>query len=541
MHRQRLASRLAARLFVLGALAGAGACSAPEPAAQAGHGEQAVIFGADDRRQYYEVEGLRQRVADSTVALVASDKVTANADGSYTLDASRTYAQKHTLCSDQPFASEPAPAFCSGFMVGPDLIATAGHCGVLGPGCANTVVVFGFRKDDASTVRGTVPAQDAYRCTAVLDELYTPWSDYQIFRVDRPIVGRTALPLRRSGRPALGTPVFLSAHPAGIPVKVGGGATVQENSDYQYFSANLESVGGSSGGPVVNAETGLVEGLLFLGFTDYRLDTERSCNVLTACPDSGCPGWMRATRSDQFQAFLPLPPVIASTPPASAVPGTAYTYWAGATGLQPIRWSLTGAPAGMTVEGTTGKVAWTSAVRGRFTVTVNATNSLGTDSQSFTLTVSPAPRDVQLDPVEGYDRKTKRTLTGLGILGQLLAADAGYLILDGGQYVNLQFQALPLHGSVSSVELHVQHYEDPSLEAGRLELGIGKGNVLAPALRATLSAPVLSGPDKQAELVWDITRWTRDLSTIFLRLENHALPGQRVHLDRAYLVVKLGS
>jgi WD40 repeat protein len=87
----------------------------------------------------------------------------------------------------------------------------------------------------------------------------------------------------------------------------------------------------------------------------------------------------------------PQAPVIAEIPDGSVSVGDAYT---GPTpvmvqGVQPITWSLVTGPQDMTIDSGTGVVSWPSAVEGVTTVTIRATNDLGSDDESWLLSVYP--------------------------------------------------------------------------------------------------------------------------------------------------------
>ncbi|MCZ6752334.1 MAG: putative Ig domain-containing protein [Acidobacteria bacterium] len=78
----------------------------------------------------------------------------------------------------------------------------------------------------------------------------------------------------------------------------------------------------------------------------------------------------------------------------SVVEGTPYT---GPTpslssGTTPVTWSLQTGPSGMTINGTTGVVSWTSptAVGSPHTITIRASNSVGSDDETWMLTVTSA-------------------------------------------------------------------------------------------------------------------------------------------------------
>ena len=78
-------------------------------------------------------------------------------------------------------------------------------------------------------------------------------------------------------------------------------------------------------------------------------------------------------------------PTIISTPLTAATVGAVYTYDVDATGNPVPTYTLTVAPAGMTIDGVTGLISWTPTATGTFDVTVEASNTEGTDSQTFTI------------------------------------------------------------------------------------------------------------------------------------------------------------
>jgi hypothetical protein len=67
-----------------------------------------------------------------------------------------------------------------------------------------------------------------------------------------------------------------------------------------------------------------------------------------------------------------------------------YSYDVEATGVPDPTFALCGAPAGMTIDAATGLIQWTPTAAGDFDVCVSATNSEGSDTQNFVVTVIPA-------------------------------------------------------------------------------------------------------------------------------------------------------
>jgi hypothetical protein len=86
-----------------------------------------------------------------------------------------------------------------------------------------------------------------------------------------------------------------------------------------------------------------------------------------------------------------LAPTITSTPGKSAVVGTPYSYQVLSTANPQATYTLTGQPAGMTINASTGLISWTPtyATEGAYTLTATASNSAGQASQTWTLGAAP--------------------------------------------------------------------------------------------------------------------------------------------------------
>lgn len=290
----------AAALAASFALACAPADDAPTETAAT---EGSLIYGADDRREPYERnDALANALTEATSALFDAGQLRA-VSGGYVLDVSSRFGAAYGLCADEPYRNQPSSAFCTGFLVAPDLMVTAGHC-IDDRACRDVQFVFGFAMQDASTVTATVPASDVYGCADIIARAETSTDDYAVVRLDRAVAGRAPLAVRRSGSVSLGDAVTVAGHPAGLPLKIAGGATVRGTGHPYYFEANVDTYGGNSGSPVVAAD-GTVEGILVRGNADFTYDYGARCYVSNECPDGGCPGWEGITRASRFVDHVP--------------------------------------------------------------------------------------------------------------------------------------------------------------------------------------------------------------------------------------------
>ena len=263
---------------------------------------QEVIYGTDDRSDLYEVVDTSVlRDADSVVALVQAGRITDNGDGTSTLTGP-TFGDRNNLCASEPFRTQPAIAFCSGFLVDPSLVATAAHC-VDDAGLADVRFVFGFEMSDATTAETRIDTDQIYRGTRIIGrQIGTEGTDWAVVQLDRPVLDHPFVRLRRTGKIADGAAVHVIGHPSGLPKKYAPGANVRDNTRARYFVANLDTYGGNSGSAVFSSATHDVEGVLVRGEVDFV--SNGTCNVSNVCPVDGCRG-EDCTRTVEFAELVP--------------------------------------------------------------------------------------------------------------------------------------------------------------------------------------------------------------------------------------------
>lgn len=246
-----------------------------------------VVYGADNRKDIYEVtDSTLLNLADSTVALVRTSGLTPKGD-TVSIKTS-SYSSSYNLCREEPFYDQSTAAFCSGFLVTPDTVVTAGHCIETQSSCDTTSFVFGFHVKTAGVYPTEARSEDVYRCKSVVAaQVVSTGHDFSVVKLDRPVGNHRPLSLRRSGTPAVGDALTVIGHPAGLPVKISGGAAVRSLQN-GYLVANLDTYGGNSGSAVFNDRTGEVEGILVRGETDYKY--KGNCMVSNVCTNEGCRG-----------------------------------------------------------------------------------------------------------------------------------------------------------------------------------------------------------------------------------------------------------
>ena len=101
-----------------------------------------VIYGDDNRIDYSKAPAPFQKLADSVVSLWDRKSIKEANGQPYLI--TETFERRKGLCPGETFGQQPAGAFCSGTLVGEDLVLTAGHCIKDESSCATARIVFGF-------------------------------------------------------------------------------------------------------------------------------------------------------------------------------------------------------------------------------------------------------------------------------------------------------------------------------------------------------------------------------------------------------------
>jgi ankyrin repeat protein/V8-like Glu-specific endopeptidase len=256
-----------------------------------------VIYGPDNRVEVYQATAGQQKLAASTAAMVAiSDtEILVNQDTGETYYQLKddSLSDVMNVCSSERYATQPAAAMCSGFLVGPDLLVTAGHCVNTSFDCEGNVWVFDYNVDkDNNTANTQIAPKDVYKCKSIVNYKYgyNIKSDYSLIELERVVEGRDALSFRTEGEASVGDEILVIGHPSGLPAKVATNAAVRSTDAEVYFTANLDTFGGNSGSAVFNAKTSKVEGILVRGEKDYVYEDDLGCRVVYECKDDECRG-----------------------------------------------------------------------------------------------------------------------------------------------------------------------------------------------------------------------------------------------------------
>lgn len=283
------------------------------------HADPLVIYGNDDRQEVYEATAAHQLLAQSTAILISKFEMTREASKPglvqlnqntlknwlesslnnksgkklFSPEVEKAGAAGISFCEGTRFVDQPNPGMCSGFLIAPDLIVTAGHCVEMDDFCEDFKWVFDFNVDKTTQKAGVdVKEENIYSCKKVVSHSLNGMlgMDFGVVQLTRPVVGRKPLEIRSNTKIADKEELLVIGGPSGLPTKVAPGAAVRTNNHPNFFVANLDTFQGNSGSAVFNSATGVVEGILVRGEEDYVPNYQKMCVEANKCASDDCRG-----------------------------------------------------------------------------------------------------------------------------------------------------------------------------------------------------------------------------------------------------------
>lgn len=255
-----------------------------------------VVYGTDNRMDLYQVtNALHKTLAQSTAGMIPVNQMKKSAaPNTFELINFKTLGQAENICQGEAFVDQPVAPICSGFLVGPDLLVTAGHCyksfATPEQVCKSFAWVFDYnKKTPGADPTKNMSLNNIYLCKSIVEAQMSNTVDFSIIRLDRKVVGRAPLKFRDSGKVANSTELVVIGHPTGLPTKVSPNGKITKNTEPTTISTTLDTFHGNSGSAVFDAKSGMVEGILIQGKTDYRpsiASNPDSCMVVNKCDET---------------------------------------------------------------------------------------------------------------------------------------------------------------------------------------------------------------------------------------------------------------
>jgi len=244
-------------------------------------------------------------------------------------------------------------------------------------------------------------------------------------------------------------------------------------------------------------------------------------------------------------------PRFTSAPVTTATVGALYTYDVNAADPDvgdTLVYSLTAKPADMTINSTTGLIQWKPTQVGDNKVAVKVADSDSTpalDTQSFTIKVNPPPPKIaKLTVLDGFDQRTRRTLSAEGKANIVQSSDNNRWSTVYCSYVSFDFSdvSIPADAAIKSVVVRVEHFEEEGFAQGNLKWAVGTGWPNKPAVWAALNAPVHEEEHHEAVDSWDVTGVVdtrQKINSLQLQVKNDDKIAQRKTLiDYIYVLVE---
>jgi len=186
-----------------------------------------VIYGEDNRKDVFEsTDSALVELSKSTAAMISSDKLK-SLNGDIVISAQTL--ESRGICAKERFSKQISAANCSGFLVAPNILVTAGHCIKSEYDCATYKWVFDFKVDHADQGDVQVPKNYVYSCKKMISRTLDQMSkdDYAVIELDKKVTDRRPLTFRKSGKISKGSSLAVIGHPTGLPTKIADGAKVR--------------------------------------------------------------------------------------------------------------------------------------------------------------------------------------------------------------------------------------------------------------------------------------------------------------------------
>jgi hypothetical protein len=196
-----------------------------------------------------------------------------------------THQQAYDLCNGEKFNSQPVIANCSGALVAPDVIMTAGHCFQTAEDCKDFDWVFGYEMNKTTGNPKTIEKNNTYHCKQVISQSLRNGVDYAFVRLDRKVTDRQPMKLAaQTYKAKVGDALVMLGYPSGLPLKVTEGGRVLSIESHLLVT-NLDAFHVNSGSPVLDEKSGEIVGILVSGRPDYVADPRKGCDIVNNLPE----------------------------------------------------------------------------------------------------------------------------------------------------------------------------------------------------------------------------------------------------------------
>ncbi len=206
-----------------------------------------------------------------------------------------TLGQAYPLCESEKFRDQLVLGSCSGVLIGPKTLLTAGHC-IRNQGQCNDAV-FTFGHNYRKSLTGTIQSSQVYSCQKIIkydQRVSQGGADYVIVELDREVTGVTPVKITSNSHDEkVGAVVTSYSYPLGLPLKSDLGKILKNETWSNFIEVAVDTFAGSSGSGLFNSQGELI-GILSSGSEDFleddihRVQTSGGCILVNRCDNGTC-------------------------------------------------------------------------------------------------------------------------------------------------------------------------------------------------------------------------------------------------------------
>lgn len=229
------------------------------------------VFGSDDRKEVKDAEGYEDFVR-ATAVMISKESIYNNEFYAWSLrDLLKNEFGTDKFDSSVKYLDQPTVGTCTGFLIAPGILVTAGHCINSMEEANEYVWVFDYtnESDFIDGNRLKFKPENIFEVESIITSKLDDNTDddYAFLRLKETSM-RAPYRFRTSGTVLENGAINTIGCPTGLPLKFSTNAVVVDNSPKNWFKSDIDSFPGNSGGPVFD-QNGFIEGILVRGAVTY--------------------------------------------------------------------------------------------------------------------------------------------------------------------------------------------------------------------------------------------------------------------------------
>lgn len=258
------------------------------------------LYGFEDRKEFHQITSSAWiKKSEFTAGMIDKGNLTIKEDGFFYLQSKLLSNIKldilgdfveRPLCSGEKFMNSPVATDCSGVLVAPDLILTAGHCAFFNSQCNDNYWVFNYKYYSKEQTQIVFKKSEVFGCKKIINTKNVNDLDYSLIQLDGFVDWMEIPKLNFEVKVLKSTKVTNIGHPLGLPLKFTPGGKVTDFEDAFHFITNLDVFHGSSGSPVYSSTTKYLLGIVTSGDDDFEHDVVNDCLLVKKYPYNGGEG-----------------------------------------------------------------------------------------------------------------------------------------------------------------------------------------------------------------------------------------------------------